>query len=270
MRLGIFSDHLREYARAENLSCREAAELFGQYGVCETEIGYGEWGEQSPGAYADSFGLRVRCVHGVCSLCSADPKKYEEGQAQARRIIDTAAELGAEFALLVPGLPDEVNGEADRFRAFVRCCEGLREAVLYGWGRSVRVTIENFSSPILPFSRADDLARMFREVEGLVYTLDAGNFTCFGERLLDAQRRLPSPSLVHFKDWLPAEEGFGNPPMDGAPYGTGIVPLRDCYERLRGSGFDGTIILEHNAMHFDPDDLVRCAEFMKALLAQRR
>ena len=60
MRLGIFSDHLREYARAENLSCREAAELFGQYGVCETEIGYGEWGEHSPGAYADSFGLRVR------------------------------------------------------------------------------------------------------------------------------------------------------------------------------------------------------------------
>lgn len=270
MRLGIFSEHLRDYARFTGMERRDVASLFAEYGVCETEIGFEEWGDESPEAYARAYGMRIRCVHGVCSLCSADETSFEKGMEQARRIIDAAAALGAEFALLVPGMPEQVHGEQDRARAYVRCCEGLREAVLYGWGRSVRVTVENFSVPALPFSRAEDLARMFRETEGLVYTLDAGNFACFGENLLDAQRRLPCPSLVHFKDWLPAEKGFGDLSLDGAAYGTGIVPLRDCYDRLRTAGYDGTIILEHNAIRFDPDDLVYSADFMQKLMNGRQ
>ena len=267
MRLGIFSEHLRDYAAAKGISRGEAGRLFAQYGVCETEVGYGEWGSEDPVSDTASYGMPVRCLHACCSLCAADEGAFSTGLEAAARAVAAAGELGAEFLLLVAGLPDEVAGESDRARAFDRCCAGLEEAVRLGNARGVRVTVENFSQPLLPFSRAEDLARMFRRVPGLGYTLDAGNFACFGERLEEAQPRLPVPVLVHFKDWLPADRGFGDPPLDGVPYGTGIVPLRDCFGRLRDAGYDGTVILEHNAVCFRPDDLTACAGYMQKLLA---
>lgn len=275
MKLGIFSSHIREYAAAKGIPAAEAEAVFRALGVGCTELDMDEW--NTAGLAPGDYGARLRaaglppvCVHGACHMCADDDGVFADALNEGKRIVESAARVGAQMALIVCGLPDDVRDTADRPRALRRVIPGLISLCDMGERVGVRVVIENFSVERLPYSRLADLKVIYKNVAKLGYALDAGNFACIGEEPLAAYDTLAARvALVHAKDWRFTDgDGFGGGRtglrrVDGVAHGTGIVPLAALLDRLVRDEYAGALILEHNAYRFDPDDLTRSAAFLR-------
>jgi sugar phosphate isomerase/epimerase len=190
--------------------------------------------------------------------------------------IDRAALLQSKFILLIAD-PRDVDGIEDKPRAAARLLEGLNLLTSYAKGCGITVTMENFSIPQAPFSLTADLLALFRSAPDVRFTLDAGNFTCVGEDVLEGYEKLKEFfAYLHLKDWKFTDDprGFGGycgtRRVDGEVYGEGVVPLGALLARiLADRSYDGPFILEHNTLCFSPGDLERSARYLRGILQGR-
>lgn len=277
MKLSIFTQHIWDMATDRGWTRDQAMEQAAGLGITGVEITYGEFQKILPADYKaalDRHGLKTVCIHSSMPLCSGDELVFQGALADGRTLIDTAALMGAPNVLIVASDGSDIANEEDRERAKSRMICGLRELAAYGAARGVCATLENFSVPRYPFSYVDDLESIYQAVPGLGYTLDAGNFTCVGENVLDAYERL-KPYMVHLhvKEWAYTDDPAGircsdGRRVNGVAYGTGIVPLRELIRRIRADArYQGAIVLEHNAVFgFSAGDIERSASFLREQL----
>jgi L-ribulose-5-phosphate 3-epimerase len=113
----------------------------------------------------------------------------------------------------------------------------------------VRLAVENHPEK----TPAELISRLARGGPMFGATVDTG---WWGTQGYDAVRAVDELGdrvwHVHLKDVLAVGE-----PHETCRWGTGIVPIEQCVEALRASGYAGAIAVEHEPETFDPTDDIR-------------
>ena len=199
-RISVFYDHIAEAAAQSGLSIGKVLEKCGGYGISAVEIQYTRLKENRKiiCKALDKAGLSISSVYDFYDLGSDAPDKEIE---RAYDMLKMASELGAGKVLVVPGALNMAEaaelaacaGDYDTTAVYMdgnaavqnmkkslrQICE---EAEKYG----ITVTMEDFDGFCQPFSRINELLWFMKNVPGLKYTLDTGNFAFSDENVLEA------------------------------------------------------------------------------------
>lgn len=217
-------------------------------------------------------GLAATSIDVLVRLTAADDEIFDEALDVAFKSLEFAAKIGCDNAMMVPWNTEDINGEEDRQRARERMIEGLKlitaEAKKYG----VRVSIENFSNPFLPFSLIDDIRYILDSVEDLYFTFDTGNFVCAGEDGVKAYHTLKDRIIMmHLKEFGEVE-GPGDRVicrksdgkyLYGVKFGEGLAKLDEIL-RLAAKDFpDIWYEVEHHYFELTWKDIDEITEYLR-------
>lgn len=186
--------------------------------------------------------------------------------------IETAARTGAKKILIVPGFLSEEEADRlgdctdmksvyaymDRCTAVRSMCSALCDAVGYAQRFGIRVTLEDFDDLKSPYGTPYGLLWFMENVSGLGLTFDTGNFVLREYDVLEAYRLLSDYIVhVHCKDRSETSvkgKGTVNRGMAPTAVGEGYIPVHEIINRLRQSGYDSYLAVEH----FDAPDQMGC------------
>ena len=166
-------------------------------------------------------------------------------------LIDWAVKAGARNLLVVPGrITPAQAGERELLTE--RMLRSTAAAVACGQAAGLDVCIEDYDHLDSPTNSLAGVERFLREIPGLRYAYDTGNFVCCGEDPLEALRRFRDRiCLVHVKDrWpLSTEAADGIRCADGryahtSPVGEGVMPIRQALLSLAADGYAGGAVVE--------------------------
>lgn len=206
-------------------------------------------------------GMSVSCVYRYCLLASG----YSE--ADMRDFFRTLQDVNCSQAMIIPGKYKE-NRELEAAAIVTALGELCDMAEEYG----VTVTTEDFDSENAVISGIKDANYFLEKVPKLGFTLDTGNFICFGDDPIDAIKVLGKRiTHVHLKDrsYTPLTEGDGKAEFTGlysAPPGEGFLPIRECIRELKNIGYDGFVTAEHFLAGDMKEYIRRSAEFLNTVI----
>ena len=147
-------------------------------------------------------GFAATSIDVLARLTAKDDNVFNDALEEAFNSLEFAAKIGCDNAMMVPCNADDIDGFEDKPRARERMVEGLKLIVEKAKEYGVRVSIENFSNPLLPFSLIDDIRYILDSVEGLWFTFDTGNFVCVGEDGVKAYNTLKDRIImIHLKEF---------------------------------------------------------------------
>lgn len=206
-------------------------------------------------------GMCVSCVYRYCVLSGA----YSE--ADMRDFFKTVAEVGCSQAMIIPG-----NYKGDRVAELAAIVSRLRELCDMAEEYGVTVTTEDFDNVNAVVSGVSAADYILQRVPKLGFTLDTGNFICFGDDPLDAVKVFGNRiTHVHLKDrsYTPITEGDGKAEFAGlypSPIGEGFLPIRECIKELKNIGYDGFVTAEHFLAEDMKEYIRRSAEFLNTVI----
>jgi sugar phosphate isomerase/epimerase len=196
--------------------------------------------------------------------------------ARIKDAVDIAKILGA------PGLrhdsswgfKDPVPGR--NYRDAIRLmAPAIREVTEYAAAAGIRTMCENHGYFMQESGRMEELVRTVNHPNfGLL--VDIGNFMCADEPSLRALPTvMPYAFHVHVKDFLwksgrepkPDDSWFptrGGNYLRGTILGHGEVPVAQCIEYIKKTGYDGTVSLEFEGLEEPSEAVRRGYEFIKA------
>ena len=245
LRLAIFSSHVEQIARQENLSLAAAAQkvkALGYSGVSEME-------GLSP-ASADTLrkaGLATACVIGFTNF----ERHYDE--RQCANLIARARAADCRQIMLVPGFYPDTTNHAETLRTIVaRTNRFAAEASRHG----IETIIEDFDNETSPTCGIGRLTEFLSAAPSVGFTYDTGNFSGTGGKPTDGMALLGRLRHLHLKD---------RPAADSAKtvaVGAGIVPMSQIITAVRDVGYDGWFTVEL----FGVTNMLRCAEASAAFL----
>lgn len=190
-------------------------------------------------AMTEEHGLEIPSVHTLTfweyPLTSTDEETRREGIEQATRFIEAAADLGAEVALVVPGVVDESTPYDE---AYENSLESMHELAGVAADHDVTLAVENVWNKFLLTPRefaefVDDAAR-----SGPVDAyFDVGNILRFGYP--EQWIRILGDRIVavHVKDFDQSDEVFTYPLQGDVDWEAVAAALDDI-------GYDGWIAPE--------------------------
>lgn len=270
MKISVFYDHALTASGQTGLSIQEVLKQVKSYGIEGVELDFDQ-ASADPEAIRSTLqeaGLTVACVYGFFEF-------GEQPQTErAHRFIETAAFLGADKVLAIPGFIEESTGAEERSQALQRMSEGLRDMCRYASDRGITVTMEDFDDSRAPFSTSDELLWFLEQVPELGCTFDTGNFKYRGEDELSAYEKLKDRTVhVHCKDRSLDNPEAGAPkiaadgtPLYPSPMGSGCIPIAEIVGKLVKSGYDGVYAIEH----FDASNqllfMKRSADWLRSVL----
>lgn len=290
MKLSVFFNHLLQASTQSGKSLDDMMKYAAEQGISAIET-HVELIDRDPDMKdrLTSAGLRVNCPY---EFFGWNGPEYGD-MTRLCHLIDTAAEFGADKVLVIPGFLEEEKHEAlnallDRtevslagfadpeFNKFMTECEDiikikdmLTRAVEYGKTRGITVTIEEFDNPSSPVSRTLPILWFLKNVDGLKFAFDTGNFASSDEDAFAAAELLKDYIIhIHVKD-RGEEAGYENAKFSRGlatvTVGDGYIPLSDIIAWMRGIGYDGYYAIEH----FEHPDQVNAikgsARFLKSL-----
>lgn len=203
----------------------------------------------------------------ILDIASFSEKERRKNIGAIKAYIDQMEKLKIPLLMLAP----EVRGarSADEFKRMQELLiDGFSQVVEYAKGSGVTVTIENQSVSVRADSKMQDIRYILDCVPDLSYVLDAGNFFCVGEDVLEAYDLLRDRLVhVHFKDWNWNPYGGyvreNMPRFGGVVLGQGLLPLSELVHRMKRDGYEGNIVLEINAGQITLEMLDASAEFLR-------
>ena len=214
--------------------------------------------------------IRLNTIIVTSSFTNDDKNNYDAEISKIKGIIDDAANVGSKFVMVVPDANNVLN-RSDKDRVLSSIITGMTEITEYAKNTPVTVTMENFSLNTHPYSTIAEMHYILKNVPGLKYTIDSGNFACVQENVLDAYDVLKDYVVnVHMKDFK--EDEFGCivrpniPVLDGCALGEGFVPLEELMNRLKTDKYDGSLVIEINSEKNVPEDFVHSAEYLRRII----
>lgn len=247
MKLAIFWDHIRRAAAQREVELAEMLRRARALGYSMVELDLADL-KADPGI-ADQ--LRAADM-GVSSIYGFFDFGRDGDGGVARELVDAAVRLGARKIMLIPGFytqPHEAIRQRERanmVRAAIQACDLAAE-------RGLMVTIEDFDAADSPIRDSAGMLWFLDRVPALRATYDSGNFRFCGEDELAAFDALcVHIAHVHLKDRALFTMDGEQPKvaMDGTALypcavGSGIVPLKAVFERLKRIDYDGVLTVEH-------------------------
>ena len=264
MQISVFYDHIRQAHEQTAIPVSQLLRQAVDLGITGIELNYSQAVSSDALELITASGLSVSCLWEFYDMPSADETAHID------RHVRLAKELGSKM-LVVPGFLDDAQSRSmaplvhdfdaladflGQTEAAVRMCDGLRYASEEGRAKGVAVTIEDFDDRKSTISNINGLRWYLESVPGLALTFDMGNFITLGEDVLSAYDQLHARIVhVHCKD----RDSEG----DSVAAGSGVIPQTRILERLRLSGYDEVLAIEHFDVADQRESMQRSARFLR-------
>lgn len=256
--ISIFYNHVRDFAEAKGLPVDAALAATREMGFdgCAFDIFFLPSGErpQLKKLY-DSTGLEVSTVWSEVDFLHWEAERCWR---QARDLLECADFFGTGNVLVLPGVfkagDDEKTGLAKIYAGLETVC---RMAGKFG----IAVTIEDFGMGKAPNGNIAGCADFLRNVDGLKFAFDTGNFTLFGEEPHAAYEVFKDKiAYVHLKD----KKRPGDVP---AAVGDGDLDLGGLMRRMVADGYTGGFAAEHFGLDDQETAMRHSASFCRKVLS---
>ncbi len=272
MKISVFYAHILQAAEQTGKALPKLLYGVKEAGIdaVEIELTYLENHEETIGLLQDA-GLEVSCIYQFYEMEKSDTEAQNREKQKAERHIAMAKRVGAKRILVVPGFLEEEEAcrmkdctDYAQMAEFMEHNEktqsmkkGMEYIVALGQKEGVTVTIEDFDDYKSPVSGMLGILWYLRNVNGLRYTLDMGNFAYSDEDVLEAWELLKEyVSHVHCKDRgedaafvaacaQQAEKPRINKGLLSVAVGEGYMPVAKLVGKLKASGYDGYLAIEH-------------------------
>ena len=270
IRLSVFFDHILQ---AEERTGKHIPELLAEVkkaGISAVEINCTYLLEHSATLeMLETAGLQVSCIYEFYAL--------ERGREteKARRHIEIARKTKAGKILIVPGFfsvetEEFVNCVPDGEKVWdylshsekaQRMADGLREIVEMAGSRNIAdtpitVVIEDFDDRNSPIACVSGMQWFAKQVPGLCFTFDTGNFIIHGENMFAAWEELKDKVVhVHCKDRKISSDKPLQTQKNATPdikecylpaaVGEGCIPIKELVYKMKEYGYRGYLAIEH-------------------------
>jgi len=207
--------------------------------------------------HCEELGIEIAAYTIGADLLNGRGGTAEEEAARLKGCVDVCAALGAPVMRhdVAWGLPEGMTWEEGIEVLIPR----IREVTEYAASQGVRTCSENHG---FIYQDSERVKKMIDGVSNPNYgwLIDIGNFICADEDNLSAVKvAAPYAFHVHAKDFLrkPAEaiapgagwfKTRGGNHVRGTIVGNGVVPVKECLDVIRESGYQGVVSLEFEGM----------------------
>lgn len=270
MKLSVFFDHVLQAQEQTGKPVETLLEDVRQAGVEAVEINLTYLTEHPEVLdLLKQNDLKISCIYEFYDMGRCDEAE------KSRRHVETAASVGANRILVVPGFlfgnaseqMQQAMPVAKKIAAFFesnseirRMAEGIAYIVKYGKEKGVTVTVEDFDDRNSPLAGMYGIQWFLQQIPELFYTLDTGNFLFYGEQVLEAYELLKDRiAHVHCKDRSLANHA-------SVQTGTGYIPFGEVLDRLKELNYDGYLAIEHFDVEGQETCIKESAEFLRGLL----
>ncbi|MCM1047045.1 MAG: sugar phosphate isomerase/epimerase [Clostridiales bacterium] len=269
MKISVFYDHILQAAQQSGKPIEKLLQGVYEAGIeaVEIRLEYLLEHEKTLKLLRDT-GLGISCIYEFYEM------ENKSETDKIKKHVETAAKLNAKKLLVVPGFLSEAEADEmwklvhdyEKLSNFfnhndkvVNMAKGLSECVKAGSDLKVTITVEDFDDIKSPLSNMYGIKWFLEKVPGLRYTLDMGNFIFHEEDVMAAWELLKDKvAHVHCKD---RGEGFSS-----VAAGAGNIPIAELVMKLKESGYDDYLAVEH----FDTPNQEQCmkssAEFLQKLI----
>lgn len=242
MKIAIFYHHVLKAAEQTGKSIAEILQILKAEGLEGIDINAPDADDALLGTLQKT-GLAVSSLYRVVPVFSGETEK-------GIQLVDRAAEIGCKTVMLLPG---GFPAEMDKQTAREKSVEALREISEYGAKCGIGVTVEDYDSERTLFGTSEDMLYFESTAPKLYYTYDSGNFYTAEDPLEALEAIKPKIRHVHLKDYAHAPTIFGTKPrtvrtgtvLYDVPFGHGDLPGAEILRRLKESGYEGYMCLEH-------------------------
>lgn len=185
-------------------------------------------------------------------ISSFSAETRENNIATIKGIIDQMEKRKIPLMLLSPEMKRATSDE-EVLKIREIALESIDKIINYAKGSNIEISIENQSSFAGCMSKMADIRYILDSLPELKYVLDTGNFFFVKEDLLKGYEYLKDRMVhMHCKDWRYDPYGFyvceNVPRFNGMVAGTGELPLKELFKRLRDDGYDKNVTIELNAI----------------------
>lgn len=256
---------INQYTTLHQWSLPQAVEGYARHGVHAVGIvrdKLKEVGVREARRWLDAHDMTVTCYCVGGLLTDWDPVRFQANLAETRRVIDEAAELGAECVVFVAGgLPE---GSRDLRAARARCLEGLAEVLPYAKQTGVTLGLEPlhpmicaFRSCLSTLGQANDWIEALGAGPELGIVVDVYHVWWDPEMEREIERAAGRIVSFHVCDWLLETTDLR---LDRGMMGDGVIDIRRIRRLVEATGYDGyrevEIFSERNWWRRDPDEVV--------------
>ena len=281
MELSVFYDHILEAAHQTGKSTSEILKYCHDIGINGLEMNFSFLDENKKAVCSElsDSGMKISCLYEMFDF------GRNKDTSKGKRMIETALEMKASNILVVPGemesweaaelsvcsdAYDTAEQYMDQSASIQNMQCALIELVEYAAKTGIQVTLEDFDGFMQPFARINQLLWFMKHVQGLKYTLDMGNFAFSNEDVVKAADVLEEYIVhVHCKDrresrYVKGEfcRGLGQ-----CAAGEGYIPIASLIKRLKESGYNGYLAIEHFGVQNQISYIEKSADYLKKLIS---
>lgn len=281
MKISVFYDHLLEACEQQNITIQEALQITKSCGIKGIEINLTCLLENEEFIMKTlrALDMEISCIYEFYDFGNSTDLSY------GKEHILAAKRTGADKILIVPGFlteeeafiinqvsnnKDATTKEMNKNSKVLQMKESLIELTNFASKSNITVTLEDFDSNTAPYARANQLLWFMKEVPGLRFTLDTGNFVYSDENVLIGYELLkPYIVHVHCKDRgieeNRDENGTYNKGMAACPTGSGYMPIGEIVTKLLQDRYTGYFAIEHFGADNQIDFIKRSAKYMELI-----
>lgn len=250
MRLATFYDHIKVISQQERVPFLEALQRAKFWGITSLEVT-----QHNLVGREDEVGHELSYTEMQISSIPAwfDFGRDSDIKKQAEPVLEAARYLGAKRILAIPGFFAEQDSPEERQRQKQAMLDATARLAEMASGYGVALVMEDFDSPLAPYSTAAGLLEFLDGCPGVSCCFDTGNFRFMAEDERDAYSKLKGKiTHVHLKDRALTPD-WGAAPLtavDGqelypAPVGSGVIKIAEILGELARDGYDGICTIEH-------------------------
>ncbi len=242
MKIAIFYHHVLKAAEQTGKPLAEILRILQAEGLSGMDI-------NAPDADDTLLSTLQKTGISVSSLYRVVPVFWGEIQ-KGIELVDRAEEIGCKTVMLLPGgYPPEMDKQTAREKSV----KALHEISEYGDKKGIAVTVEDYDSDRTLFGTSEDMRYFESACPKLYYTYDSGNFYTVEDPLSALEAIRSKIRHVHLKDYASAPSPFGQKArmvrtgtvLYDVPFGHGDLPCAEILGRLKKSGYEGYLCLEH-------------------------
>ncbi len=247
MILSVFFSHIQEAAKQRDISLTDALNAARHMGYSMAEIDFDALnGDPSILPALREAGMGISSIYCFFSF------EQQEQTDRIHALVKLAASSGAKHVMPIPGF-HHAKTEEGRATELDRMLSGMKTLTEVAVEAGLTVTIEDFDSAASPIRNSRGMRCFLDRIPSLKVTFDTGNFRFSGEDELTAFDALKERiAHVHLKDRALTDQ-FGAEALTAlcgtalypAPVGSGVIPMTEILNRLRGIGYEGILTVEH-------------------------
>lgn len=226
-------------------------------------------------AYAQKLGIEISNYAIGADFINRD---IDDEIERLKHEVDIAAALGVKTMRHdASGGPEGERFSKTGFEKYLPIlAKGCKAVTEYAKTQGIKTSVENHGFYCQQSDRVEALMKAVDD-ENFGWLVDIGNFMCADEASLEAVRvGVNYMVCAHVKDFyfVPAGEekpdGFfdtrdGNH-LCGSVLGDGVVPVKECVQMIKNSGYDGWVTLEYEGMESPLTGVPKGFEFLKTIV----